>query len=111
MTTSQTTPRSILPKMRSARPGANPRNKLMWSETNRIQAGDRVRRTQTGDLNLEQCHLKECLSRHWVASAVAAWKRTWGHGCGLPQRDLLRQRELCFARGCRALLQAGSAYL
>jgi hypothetical protein len=83
----------------------------MWIEPNRFQTGDRTGRMQTEDLKLktqiEQCPLQDCLSRHWLASAVAAWKRTWGHGCGLRQRDLFRQRDLCFARGCRALLRTG----
>src|SRR5215469_142604 len=115
MTASQARETFNEPKMRSACSSANPRNKLMWTETNRFQTGNRTRRMQPEDLKLEtqieQCPLQECLSRHWLASAVAAWRRTCGHGCSLRQRDLLRRRDLCFALGCRAVLRTGSGYL
>ena len=115
MTAAETCEKYNEPKTRSARSSVNPRNKHMWTETNRFPTDDRARRTKREDLKhetqVERCALPECLSRHWLASAVAAWKRTCGHGYGLRQRDLRRQHDLCFALGCRALLRTGSGYL
>ena len=39
--------------MRSARPGANPRNKPMWTDTDRLKIDDGTKRTQTEESKLK----------------------------------------------------------